>query len=436
MWVRGEDQLLFSYVDLYPSKTQIALEYAYRLQDRTSCSVFWVHADSEARFSQGYSELAKIVTISPDLKGENLLNAVKQWFEYQENWLLILDNADDLGIFKRTYSALQQHQMQNPELLRFVPKAQTGTVIWTSRDGAIINSIVGVKQGVEVGAMTDPEALDLFQTLSGQENIELPESEDVFLELLQNLQNLPLAIAQAATYIRKTKVSVNRYLNFFHESESRQLSLLDQEFQDIYRPSDVPNSVMRTWLISMKQIGKESPCSEKILNTIAFLDNRGLPFELIRAVAGPTFSEDEILLAASRLTEYSFLLVKRATKEGLPTYEQHRLVHLATRRSLTKAQTSSFSGEALAIIGDLFPAGTHETWIDCILYLPHALKAAAWLEAEGYKDRAPPLLQSIGRYYWEQGRSDEAERLEVEVPPRHDHGYGEPCLNVVAARPV
>jgi hypothetical protein len=177
----------------------------------------------------------------------------------------------------------------------------------------------------------------------------------------------------------------------------------------------MPNSVMRTWLISMKQIGKESPCSEKILNTIAFFDNTGLPFELIRAAAGPTFNEDEILLATRRLTEYSFLQARRAVDEGLPTYEQHRLVHLATRRLLTKTQTSSFSGEALAIMGDLFPAGTHETWIDCSLYLPHALKAAAWPEAEGYKDRVPPLLQRVGRYYWEQGRSDEAERLEVEV---------------------
>jgi hypothetical protein len=122
-------------------------------------------------------------------------------------------------------------QLQNPELLRFVPKSQTGTILWTSRDGAIINSIVGVKQGVEVGAITAREALDLFQTLSRQDNSEPLESEDMLLELLQRLQNLPLAIAQAAAYIRKAKVSVQQYLNFFHESESRQLNLLDQEFK-------------------------------------------------------------------------------------------------------------------------------------------------------------------------------------------------------------
>jgi hypothetical protein len=134
---------------------------------------------------------------------------------------------------------------------------------------------------------------------------------------------------------------------------------------------------------SMEQIRKEGPCSRKILNTIAFFDNKRLPFQLIRAAAGPTFSEDEILLAASRLTEYSFLLAQRAADEGLPTYEHHRLVHLAAHRSLTKTQTISFSGESILIMSDLFPAGTHVTWIDCTLYLPHALKAARGRKQKG-----------------------------------------------------
>ncbi len=247
--------------------------------------------------------------------------------------------------------------------------------------------------------------------MSGQNNSELSKNKKILLELLQYL---PLAIAQAATYIRKTKVSVQQYLTFFHESESRQLSLLSQEFPDVYR-SGVPNSVMRTWLISMEQIGKESLCSEKILRTITFFDNKGLPFELIRRAAGSNFSDDEILLATSRLIDYSFLQQQRGVDEGLPTYEQHRLVQLATRQSLTKTQTSSFSGETLKILDNLFPDGTHGTWIKCSLYLPHALRAITYKEANGYSHRGPLLLERVGMYYWEQGRSDEAEQLEVEV---------------------
>jgi tetratricopeptide (TPR) repeat protein len=191
--------------------------------------------------------------------------------------------------------------------------------------------------------------------------------------------------------------------------------------------------VVHTWLISIRQISEESPCGEKILNTIAFFDNKGLPFELLRAAAGPTFNEDDVLLAASRLIEYSFLQAQRAVDNELPVYEQHRLVHLATRQALTGIQTYSVSGEALRIMTDLFPNGTHETWSGCRLYLPHALKAAAWVDAAGYSHRAPSLLQCICRYYWEQGLSDEAEQLGVEVLKLRKEVVGEKHLDTIMA---
>lgn len=59
------------------SKTQIALEYAYRRQAETSCSIFWVHADSEATFTLDYTEIARVAGLSPDLKGEDLLRAIQ-----------------------------------------------------------------------------------------------------------------------------------------------------------------------------------------------------------------------------------------------------------------------------------------------------------------------------------------------------------------------
>ena len=40
-------------------KTQLAIEYAYRCQDKTSCSLFWVHAGTVDRFRNDYKEIAK-----------------------------------------------------------------------------------------------------------------------------------------------------------------------------------------------------------------------------------------------------------------------------------------------------------------------------------------------------------------------------------------
>jgi len=100
-------------------------------------------------------------------------------------------------------------------------------------------------------------------------------------------------------------------------------------------------------------------------------------------VAGSTFNEDEVLLAVSRLIEYSFLQAQRSDDKGLPAYEQHRLVHLATRKALSPVQICSLSGEALNIVTNLFPDGTHATWTSCKLYLPHALKVASWVRRRG-----------------------------------------------------
>ncbi|KAH7304625.1 hypothetical protein BKA65DRAFT_359589, partial [Rhexocercosporidium sp. MPI-PUGE-AT-0058] len=191
-------------------KTQIALEYAYHRQGETSCSVFWVHADSEARFTLDCTKISRVAGSSPDLKGEDLLMAVQQWIEQQNDWLLILDNADDLRIFKKAYSNAQDQQRQNPELLRFVPKSRTGTVLWTSHDGSILDSIIGTKQGIKVGSMTNHQSWKLFQLLSGRDNTELPRAEDKLLIVL--LERLPLAISQAASFMRRTEVSVQQYL--------------------------------------------------------------------------------------------------------------------------------------------------------------------------------------------------------------------------------
>ncbi|KAI9668495.1 MAG: hypothetical protein M1829_005373 [Trizodia sp. TS-e1964] len=430
-------------------KTQVVLEYAYRLHDKTSCSIYWIHSDSEARFTQDYTKLATKAKISPNIKGQDLLRAVQEWIEQQKNWLLVLDNADDLEIFKSPYSDCQDPPQKNLNLLQYVPKARTGTVIWTSRDGGILGSILDSFRGVEVGIMSGQEAFELFQSLCGRSSTSKPSQEEV--QLLDLLEGLPLAISQAAAYIRKTNISIKRYLKILTESESRQSKLLSQEFQDVYR-SDVPNSVMHTWQISMKQIAKESPTAEWILNIIAFLDNKGIPFELIKHAArfNPNENkeedeqekekdifdeneneveveveveeeeeeeeEEDIFLAVNRLVDYSFLQCQRSDEEELPTYEQHRLVQLATRRTLFDLnKTSLFSGYSLKTMVKYFPNGTHGTWDACRKFLPHALKAIACLNAQDFETVVPTLLVRVGRYYLEQGQYNKAEQVQVQA---------------------
>jgi len=54
------------------SKTQMALEFAYRRYVEDRCPVFWVHADNYEKFMQGYQKIANTVRLSAELQGEDM----------------------------------------------------------------------------------------------------------------------------------------------------------------------------------------------------------------------------------------------------------------------------------------------------------------------------------------------------------------------------
>src|SRR5207248_1804713 len=84
-------------------KTQIAIEFAYRCQERYSeLSIFWVTASSRAQFERDYYHIARRAQLPGwnDLNS-NVLKLVSDWLESHESghWLMFLDNADDSDTF-------------------------------------------------------------------------------------------------------------------------------------------------------------------------------------------------------------------------------------------------------------------------------------------------------------------------------------------------
>ena len=394
-------------------KTQIALEYAYRRQKERACAVCWVHAGTSARFTQDYAKIAKLAGVSVELKGDDLLHAVRLWFEEQSEYLLILDNADLLDLFKKRADRLVPED-NSRDFLQFVPHGSTGTVLWTSRDSGIIGRLVSVADGIEVTQMEEPEALKLLRTrrgiIGGKELAATAEES----ELLNLLDKIPLAIAQAAAFMRRTRESIKEYVEKLGDA-GRAPKRLEKEFDDLYRESNVPNSVMKTWRVSMKQIEIENPCAARIMYTIAFFDNQGVPFELVQEAAGPGVDEDDALEAVTRLTEFSFLQLRITDADSLRKYDMHKLVQTATQQSTaTAAQVnteSPFSKIALDIMGKMYPDGTYGTWDRSESYLPHALKVTSWQQTQEYKVTIAVVLSKISMYLFMQSRSKENERV-------------------------
>ena len=117
-------------------KTQIALEYAYRRQTEYE-QVFWVRAEQKEELISGYVALAKDLQI-PGCQQEDQLavvNLMKQWLTAHDDWLLVLDNADDLR-----------------QLRPFLPTA-SGHILLTTRAQALGD----IAQPLEVNQMTVDE---------------------------------------------------------------------------------------------------------------------------------------------------------------------------------------------------------------------------------------------------------------------------------------
>lgn len=93
-------------------------------------------------FLQDYKSIARKLGGTDKLDGEELLMAVRERLELDTDWVLVLDNADNLGLFGVGRSkGTSQRAEGAPSLYNFIPRT-TGTVLWTSHDEMIAGTLV------------------------------------------------------------------------------------------------------------------------------------------------------------------------------------------------------------------------------------------------------------------------------------------------------
>ncbi|KAI3585358.1 P-loop containing nucleoside triphosphate hydrolase protein [Fusarium oxysporum f. sp. albedinis] len=316
-------------------KTQIALDFAYSRYGKRQCSVFWVHADREATFAQNYGSIASVLGMSTQGSKHELLQNVRHKIESLPRWLLIIDNADDLSLLGVGLAARNTSKM-----ISYIPKGPNGTILWISRDEAIVGSLVGVWRGVAVSRMTFDESKALLESKMPQ-SIGDDEPDDATL-LLEELQFLPLAISQAGAYMRRTETSVSQYLNDLKEEETRWRISKEPEF-DRYRLHNSSNSILETWNSSVHLIRQENELTYKILHILAYMDKQEITERLLDAAAahGETKPMEDMFEskkreAIRRLKNFSFL-IEHHLGNNERIYEIHKLVKDAIRYKLRNA---------------------------------------------------------------------------------------------------
>ena len=242
-------------------KTQTAAEYTFRYGDEYA-HVFWMWAATQETLDADFLKLAQRLDLpeKDEQDQTQIVAAVKRWLSVNENWLLIMDNADDL-----------------PMAREFLPSTHNGYVLFTTRDqaaGMIAASVEVEKLSLQDGTLL---LLRWSNRLDKDKSLDQALAKDraAAERIVEEMDGLPLALVQAGAYIVETACSLENYLDLYKTHHKELLA----------RPSrlmlDYPETVATTWSLSFQQIEQQSPAAADLLRLCAFLAPDAIPEELL-----------------------------------------------------------------------------------------------------------------------------------------------------------
>jgi hypothetical protein len=370
-------------------KTQVVLEFAYRKREISpNCSIFWIPAVNPATFEQAYLQIGQLLQIHGITEeNANVKQLVKSRLSQESSgeWLLILDNADDINVlYKEGYG-----DNNSLALIDYLPSSCYGSIVLTTR-----NRKVAVKQAggniIKIYEMDQADAKKVLEQILIQPHI-LKEDEAT-VKLLELLACLPLAIVQAAAFINENEISISLYIALYENGEDEAIELLSEDFEDRgrYRDKDMKNPIATTWLISFNQISLQDQLAIDYLSFMSCLVPQRIPESLLP----PAKSKIKMIAAIGTLTAYSFI-TKREIEQS---FDLHRLVHLATRNWLRKAKSlTAWTKRTLSQLADVFPNGDYTNRAIWTIYLPHARHILALPRLlDGNKEAEIKLLFRVG----------------------------------------
>jgi hypothetical protein len=203
-------------------KTQLALKYATdSFESRHYSFIFWISAASVEKVDQGVRKMLAFVNHAGQYHHDQsmLLVTAKCWLEthsFNDNarWLLVLDNVDKSAV----------------ELIQdFLPSHKSrGDIIITTNTEDVARDIVNVSRDrileLQVPGVNDSTAL-LLRTAGVEVTTETSSSSQITEDLVKCVGCLPLAVAQAASFMKEARKTPGEMLTLYNSAEKLKVSV-------------------------------------------------------------------------------------------------------------------------------------------------------------------------------------------------------------------
>jgi tetratricopeptide (TPR) repeat protein len=241
-------------------KTQLAAVFAESLWQSGGVDLLvWTEATSRASVLSGYAAATAAATGRDQASScESVAAQFLSWLgETSRSWLVVLDDLADPANLDGLW-----------------PAGPAGRVLVTSADAAAVPSSMRV---VPVGPFSRREAISY---LSGRLSAD-PDKRQGAIELAQDLDLEPVALAQASAVIANSPLSCREYRAQFVR---RREQLAESS-------SARPSAAAMTWTFSFGRAGQLAPggSAQLLLALAALLDGHGIPQTVLAAPAAGDF---------------------------------------------------------------------------------------------------------------------------------------------------
>lgn len=284
-------------------KTQLAGSYARSRLDAGWRVVAWIVAEEPGQVVAGLDNLAEAVGIRGGIQdAERAATAARQWLEQlPEPALLVLDNVVDPD-----------------EVARWLPRAGRTRTLITST----VRSVSHLGSAVDIGVFTHAEALMFLQERTGL------VQDTAADRLVADLGHLPLALAQAAWFIRTQGLTFAEYRERFRSFQAGQ-SMLRVPGEPY--PTGMAEAL--SLAVAQAATGRNSLTVRRGIELLALLSPSGVHRQHVRAMM-PERRITEVDAAIGRMTEAS--VVTLSLDGG--TVLMHRLVQRVVRDRLHRGR--------------------------------------------------------------------------------------------------
>jgi hypothetical protein len=392
-------------------KTSLARAYAATRQPDYGL-VWWVRCEDLAAVPAEFRALLEV--LMPDSAREvtdpvQAIHAVLA--NREEPWLLVLDNVQEPS-----------------DLSGLVPPAGQGHVLVTSRSG-----VWPVGAGIHrISVLDKYSAMRLLHGPDGECDNAAASA------LAEELGRLPLALAQAASYVAaQPDLDLAGYLDLYRRRRA--------EMHCEGRAPDYEGTVATTWQLAFDRLSEPA---RAVLNLICWYAPEAIPLRLLltpadaRTVTLPSSLSDVVgpLLgdeihsrrALADLTAYSLITTSGAFRGAV---DVHRLVQAVTRDRLSRVEAAQdWASAAAALLVSASPP-----WPPNLTRLTvwHQLRTHVWQTTDHLSPDTPTALalrRELGDWSGRSGDAATASQLFADLIDHHTRVLGRDHRHTLAAR--